>query len=56
MRVLGIGPAGSLVAAGVLHDREPILVADFGSPAGRHDPRRGRDARRSAPISASRAW
>ena len=33
MHVLGIGPAGSLVAAGVLHDREPILVADFGSPA-----------------------
>jgi len=34
MRVLGVGPAGSLVAAGVLRDREPILVADFGSPAG----------------------
>lgn len=29
MRVLGIGPVGSLVAAGVLEERERILLADF---------------------------
>jgi tRNA A-37 threonylcarbamoyl transferase component Bud32/tetratricopeptide (TPR) repeat protein len=29
LRVLGIGPAGSLLAAGVLEDRQPLLVADF---------------------------
>ncbi len=29
MRVLGIGPVGSLVAAGVLEAREPIILADF---------------------------
>ncbi len=29
MRVTGIGPVGSLVAAGVLSDRERIVVADF---------------------------
>ena len=32
MRSLGIGPAGSLVAAGVLKDRESILIADFRAP------------------------
>ena len=31
-RALGIGPAGSLVAAGVLKDRESILIDDFRSP------------------------
>ncbi len=29
MRVLGIGPVGTLMAAGVLEERDPILVADF---------------------------
>lgn len=29
LRVLGIGPAGSLVAAGVIEMREPVLVAEF---------------------------
>ncbi|MEE8192074.1 MAG: tetratricopeptide repeat protein, partial [Gemmatimonadales bacterium] len=29
MRVMGIGPVGSLVAAGVLDPREPIILADF---------------------------
>jgi eukaryotic-like serine/threonine-protein kinase len=29
MRLLGIGPVGTLVASGVLRDREPILLADF---------------------------
>lgn len=29
MRVLGIGPVGTLVASGVLKDREPLLLADF---------------------------
>ncbi len=29
MRVLGIGPVGSLVAAGVLDEREHIILADF---------------------------
>ena len=29
LRVLGIGPAGSLVAAGVMGERDRILVADF---------------------------
>ena len=30
MRTLGIGPAGTLVAKGVLEERSSILVADFG--------------------------
>jgi len=29
MRLLGIGPAATLVSAGVLSDREPILITDF---------------------------
>ena len=29
MRLLGIGPVGTLVASGVLKDREPIVLADF---------------------------
>ena len=29
MRVLGIGPIGTLVASGVLKQREPLIVADF---------------------------
>lgn len=29
MRALGIGPVGTLVAAGVLDERDPLLVADF---------------------------
>jgi tetratricopeptide (TPR) repeat protein len=33
MRALGIGPAGSLLASGALTKDEPILLADFGSPA-----------------------
>jgi tetratricopeptide (TPR) repeat protein/tRNA A-37 threonylcarbamoyl transferase component Bud32 len=33
MRLLGIGPAASLMAAGVLGERERIIVADFKSPA-----------------------
>jgi eukaryotic-like serine/threonine-protein kinase len=33
MRMLGIGPAGSLMAAGVMGERERIVVADFKSPA-----------------------
>lgn len=33
MRTLGIGPAGTLVAKGVLDERERILVADFASTA-----------------------
>jgi tetratricopeptide (TPR) repeat protein len=32
MRLLGIGPAGTLMAAGVLGNRERIVVADFRSP------------------------
>jgi tetratricopeptide (TPR) repeat protein/tRNA A-37 threonylcarbamoyl transferase component Bud32 len=32
LRALGVGPVGSLAAAGVVRAREPILVADFGSP------------------------
>lgn len=31
MRVLGIGPAGTLVAKGLLEERSPILLADFAS-------------------------
>jgi eukaryotic-like serine/threonine-protein kinase len=34
MRVMGIGPVGSLVAAGVLDARERILLSDFQSPTG----------------------
>ncbi len=33
MRLLGIGPAGTLSAAGVFGSREGIVVADFASPA-----------------------
>ena len=33
LRSLGIGPAGSLFAAGTLSKNEPILVGDFRSPA-----------------------
>ena len=33
LRALGIGPAGSLMAAGVMGKNEKILVADFTSPA-----------------------
>jgi tRNA A-37 threonylcarbamoyl transferase component Bud32/tetratricopeptide (TPR) repeat protein len=29
LRALGVGPAGSLLAAGKLKEREPLLVADF---------------------------
>jgi tetratricopeptide (TPR) repeat protein/tRNA A-37 threonylcarbamoyl transferase component Bud32 len=29
MRLLGIGPAGTLVASGVLRNREPLILADF---------------------------
>jgi tetratricopeptide (TPR) repeat protein len=29
MRVLGIGPVGTLVASGVLEEREPLILADF---------------------------
>ena len=31
MRVLGIGPIGTLLASGVLREREPVLLADFQS-------------------------
>jgi len=34
MRALGIGPVGSLVAAGVIDARERILIADFQSQTG----------------------
>ena len=33
LRALGIGPAGSLMASGALTKNEPILLADFASPA-----------------------
>jgi tetratricopeptide (TPR) repeat protein len=34
MRALGIGPMGSLVASGMLNDRERIIVADFENRTG----------------------
>jgi tetratricopeptide (TPR) repeat protein len=34
MRALGIGPIGSLVASGVLKDRERIIIADFENHTG----------------------
>jgi tetratricopeptide (TPR) repeat protein len=34
MRATGVGPAGTLVAKGVLEEREPILVAEFESASG----------------------
>ena len=34
LRAMGIGPAGSLLAAGALTENEKILVADLPSPAG----------------------
>ena len=33
LRALGIGPAGSLLAKGVITDRDRILVGDFSAPA-----------------------
>ena len=33
LRALGIGPAGSLMAAGLLGEKERLIVADFKSPA-----------------------
>jgi len=32
LRLLGIGPAGSLLAAGRMQPKQPVLVADFRSP------------------------
>ncbi len=32
MRSLGVGPVGSLVAAGAIEEQERILIADFGAP------------------------
>jgi tetratricopeptide (TPR) repeat protein/tRNA A-37 threonylcarbamoyl transferase component Bud32 len=34
LRALGIGPAGSLMAAGSMTKNERVIVTDFGSPAG----------------------
>jgi tetratricopeptide (TPR) repeat protein/tRNA A-37 threonylcarbamoyl transferase component Bud32 len=34
LRALGIGPAGTLLAAGVIGQNDRLLVADFASPAG----------------------
>jgi tetratricopeptide (TPR) repeat protein len=34
MRVMGIGPAGTLIAKGVLESRDPIVIADFESATG----------------------
>ena len=34
LRAFGIGPAGSLLAAGVMNDRDRLLVADFSTPGG----------------------
>lgn len=33
MRLLGIGPVGTLMASGTLHEREPLLLADFADHA-----------------------
>ncbi|HWH53012.1 MAG TPA: protein kinase [Gemmatimonadaceae bacterium] len=29
MRLLGVGPAGTLIGAGLIHERQPIVLADF---------------------------
>jgi tetratricopeptide (TPR) repeat protein len=34
MRTFGVGPAATLVAAGVLDERDRVIVADFGSASG----------------------
>lgn len=34
MRVLGIGPAATLISSGVLEEREPVLLADLQAPSG----------------------
>lgn len=34
MRVLGIGPAATLISSGVLEEREPVLLADLEAPSG----------------------
>ena len=39
MRLLGIGPVGTLVASGVLKDRDPLVLADFENRTRRLHPR-----------------
>ncbi|MEJ2218126.1 MAG: hypothetical protein P8099_16070 [Gemmatimonadota bacterium] len=34
MRLLGIGPAATLISSGVLEEREPVLLADLEAPSG----------------------
>ena len=34
MRATGVGPAGTLVAKGLIEESEPVLLADFQSPSG----------------------
>ena len=47
MRLLGIGPVGTLVASGVLKDREPLVLADFENRTRGLDARARRSPRRS---------
>ncbi|UCF21080.1 MAG: tetratricopeptide repeat protein [Gemmatimonadota bacterium] len=53
MRALGIGPVGSLVAAGVLDARERLIIADFQNNTG--DPLLGRAATEAFRIDFSQS-
>lgn len=51
MRALGIGPVGSLVAAGVMDERDRVILADFGNNT--NDPLLGRAATEALRIDLS---
>ncbi len=53
MRALGVGPVGSLVAAGVLDDRERLIIADFENNSS--DPLLGRAATEAFRIDFSQS-
>ncbi len=53
MRAFGVGPVGSLVAAGVLEERERIILADFENNTG--DPLLGRAATEAFRIDFSQS-
>ncbi|HSG80681.1 MAG TPA: tetratricopeptide repeat protein [Gemmatimonadota bacterium] len=53
LREMGSGPVGSLVAAGVLDEREPIILSDFESNAS--DPLLGRAATEAFRIDLSQS-
>ncbi len=51
LRALGVGPVGSLVAAGIIDEREPIIISDFENNTG--DPLLGHAATEAFRIDLS---